>query len=481
MSRRDEDVAMTDIEVELGGAEFGDARLSARQLTLAARLAAGPGQGLPECIQNDSQLECSYRFLSNARVTPDRILEPHQNQTYQRIAQRKEALAVHDTTELEFGGEREGLGPLSSGRREGFFLHLTLAVTADGNRQALGTLAQRYWTRTGESRSKSNGRRLNGQASSRRPERESLRWVQQVQQVEANKPEGVSLIHVGDRETDAYEMLEAVQSLRYVLRANHDRRVFDDDQEPTHLRQACERADVVLTFEVAVPPRKAPRHPGTAARFPAREARMATVSVRALSVSLRQPYVRNGEALQVNVVYAREATPPADTQPIDWVLYTSEPVDTPEQLLQVLEWYRARWVIEEFFKALKTGCEVQKLQLETYEALRNAVALHLPIAWQILLLRSLARVQPEAPAEQVLTRTQLDVLRAFARRPLNAQPTVQQAMLAIAILGGYLITKAKTPPGWITLGRGMQRLLTYEQGWSAGQAAARQPKDPLEH
>jgi hypothetical protein len=70
--------------------------------------------------------------------------------------------------------------------------------------------------------------------------------------------------------------------------------------------------------------------------------------VRALSVSLRQPYVRNGEALQVNVVYAREATPPADTQPIDWVLYTSEPVDTPEQLLQVLEWYRARWVIEEF-------------------------------------------------------------------------------------------------------------------------------------
>jgi hypothetical protein len=52
-------------------------------------------------------------------------------------------------------------------------------------------------------------------------------------------------------------------------------------------------------------------------------------------------------------------------------------------------------------------------------------------------------------------------------------------MLAVAMLGGYLVTKAKSPPGWITLGRGLQRSLTYELGWIAGQAA-RQPKDPLE-
>jgi hypothetical protein len=86
------------MDAELSGAEFGDARLSARLVSMGARLSASPSRSLPECIGDDSQLECSYRFLSNPRVTPDRILQPHQTQTYQRIAQRGEALAVHDTT-----------------------------------------------------------------------------------------------------------------------------------------------------------------------------------------------------------------------------------------------------------------------------------------------------------------------------------------------------------------------------------------------
>jgi len=468
------------IEAELIGARLGDARLSARLVSLGSCLAARPGQGLPESIGNDSQLECSYRFLSNPRVTPHGMLQPHYAQTYARIAQRNEALAVHDTTEMEFGGERHGLGPLSSGSRRGFFMHVTLAVAADGSRQPLGTLAHRTWTRVDQPRRKPDAKRLNGQASSQRPDRESRRWAEQVQQVEAAKPPGVSLIHVGDRETDAFEMLEAVHPLRFVLRANHDRRVFDDG-EPTHLRQASERAAVALTLQVAVSPRKARKQPGTAKAFPARDARIARVAVRGLTVSLRQPYVRNGASLQVNVVHASEIDPPQDTEPVDWVLYTSEPVDTPEQLQRVIDLYRARWVIEEFFKALKTGCEVQRLQLETYPALCNAVALQLPIAWQVLLLRSLARVHPDAPAEQALTVTQLKVLRAFSRRPLDDKPTVRQAMLAIAILGGYLITKAKGDPGWITLGRGMRRLMDYEQGWVAAIAADRATKDPLEH
>lgn len=474
-------VAYRCIEAELGGADFGDARLASRLVRVGRMLARSPGCGLPDCIGDDSQLECTYRFLSNSRVTPDRMLEPHERQTYQRIATRSEALAVHDTTELEFGGEREGLGPLSRGTRRGFFMHVTLAVAADASRQALGVVTHRFWVRSDKPRRKLKERRLNGQASSRRPNRESRRWAEQVEQVEARKPPGLSLIHVGDRETDAFEMLEAVHSLRFVLRANHDRRVFDEG-ESTHLREACERADVSTTFEVDVSPRKARKQPGAAKSFPAREARVALVAVRGLSVSIREPYKRNGQQLQVNVVHARETDPPAGAEPVDWLLYTSEPIDTPAQLQRVIDIYRARWVVEEFFKALKTGCEVQSLQLETYEALRNAVALHLPIAWQILLLRSVAREHPHGPAHQVLTSTQLDVLRTFSRRPLSAHPSVYEAMLAIAMLGGYLISKATRPPGWITLGRGMQRLMDYEQGWIAALSAAKPPeKVPLEH
>src|ERR1700722_2464095 len=471
------------IETELRGADFGDPRLSTRLVTLASRLAGHPGGGLPTCVGNDAQLECCYRFLSNRRVTPQRMLEPHHRQTFERIAQRKEALAVHDTTELEFGGHRRDLGPLSSGSREGFFLHTTLAVAADTSRQPLGVLATHFWTRTTTPRPKKDGRRLNGQASSKLPDRESRRWVDQVQDVEARKSPDVSLIHVADRESDAFDMLQAVQERRYVLRANHDRRVFVDNDQPSHVREACQNAPVSLTLQVDVSARKSRPQPGAAQSHPGRDARVAQVSVRGLLVEIREPYVRNGKVLKVNVVHARELDPPAGADPIDWLLYTSEPVDTAAQLERVIDLYRARWVIEEFFKALKTGCEVQSLQLETYEALRNAVALHLPIAWQLLLVRSVARVQPDAPATQVLTDTQLQVLRTFGRRPLPERPTVQQVMIAIAILGGYLITKAKGPPGWITLGRGMQQLMTLELGWLAGQAAAQGEalKDPLEH
>jgi Transposase DDE domain len=276
-------------------------------------------------------------------------------------------------------------------------------------------------------------------------------------------------------------VFEALQGLRFVLRANHDRRVVHEE-EPRHLREACELASVVAKRTVDVSPRKAKKQPGAAKRHPDREERVATIAVRGLSVDVREPYARDGKRLPMHVVHAHEVDAPEGAVPIDWLLYTSEPIDTPEHLLRVLDLYRARWVIEEFFKALKSGCDVQSLQLETYEALRNAVALNLPVAWQLLLLRSLGRVQPDAPAEQVLTPTQIQVLRTLGRRPLGPRPTVAQAMIAVACMGGFLVTKAKGPPGWITLGRGMQRLLQYERGWLAALEASRAPKnDPLEH
>ena len=471
------------IEGELEGAAFGDARLSARLVSIGARLAASRGAGLPKSIGDDSQLECAYRFFSNRRVMPHRMLAPHIRQTFLRIAKVREALAVHDTTELEFGGERRGLGPLSSGSRKGLFLHPTLAVAADGTRLPLGLLGARFWTRPESSPGRNKKKKkLNGQASTRRAERESTRWHEQVQAAEDAKPDGVSLIHVADRETDSFGMFQAVQGRRYVLRANHDRRVFAGD-EPTRLRTALERAAVIYCFEVGVPARKMKKQPGAEKTHPERKsARVAKVSARGLHLELREPYARNGTTLPINVVQVVELEPPVGADRIEWILYTSEPVDTAEEIQWVIDTYRARWVIEEFFKALKTGCAVQNLQLETYEALRNAVALHLPIAWQLLLLRSVGRAQPDAPAEQVLTETQLQVLRTLGRRPLSARPTVGEAKIAIAVLGGYLVTKAKGPPGWITLGRGMHTLLSLEQGWIAGQAAARANGggDPLE-
>jgi hypothetical protein len=133
--------------------------------------------------------------------------------------------------------------------------------------------------------------------------------------------------------------------------------------------------------------------------------------------------------------------------------------------LQIVDWYRARWTIEEYFKALKTGCALEKRQLGDLHALSNAVALLAPIAWRLLLLKSESRVHPEDPANSVLDDDELKVLRLVARRrPLPNNPTVSDAMHAIAGLGGHL--KHNGPPGWITLARGYEKLRNLTAGWN---------------
>jgi hypothetical protein len=130
-----------------------------------------------------------------------------------------------------------------------------------------------------------------------------------------------------------------------------------------------------------------------------------------------------------------------------------------------VDFYRARWTIEEFFKAIKTGCAFEKRQIEDLHGLLNVLALCAPIAWQMLALRAEARRKPDRLAAEILTKTQVDVLRVFARKPLPDKPTVRDALLAIAALGGHI--RRNGEPGWQTLGRGYEQLLTLVQGWNA--------------
>ncbi|WP_437608127.1 transposase [Sorangium sp. So ce834] len=173
--------------------------------------------------------------------------------------------------------------------------------------------------------------------------------------------------------------------------------------------------------------------------------------------------------LSLQVVRVWELAPPPGEAPVEWVLLTNEPLESDEQLTQLVDWYRARWMVEEFFEALKTGCAYEKRQIEDLHGLRNVLALFAPIAWHPLLLRSEARRAPEQPASAVLTPTQLEVLRAFARKPLPENTTARDAFLAIAALGGHL--RRNGEPGWQTLGRGYEQLLILAQGWSAAKEA----------
>jgi hypothetical protein len=150
---------------------------------------------------------------------------------------------------------------------------------------------------------------------------------------------------------------------------------------------------------------------------------------------------------------------------VEWTLATTEPIATVADIERIVDVYSARWVIEEYFKAIKTGCAYEKRQLESMHTLLNGLAVFVPIAWRLLLLRTLARDASDEPATNVLTDTQLAVLRATVKPPPPNNATVREAMLAVARLGGHI--KNNGEPGWAVLGRGFQKLLAREEGWIA--------------
>jgi hypothetical protein len=172
----------------------------------------------------------------------------------------------------------------------------------------------------------------------------------------------------------------------------------------------------------------------------------------------------------MNVVAVTERNCPKGQEPIAWYLATNEPIDTIEQVAAIVDAYRARWVVEEYFKALKTGCQIEKRQLESYSALRIALAIFLPIAVRLLALRDAARTEPDALCTTLSTR-QLRLLRACSTRPVSTNPSNWEVYMALAALGGHL--RSNGPPGWIVLGRAYEKLLVLERGW----LAARQRSD----
>ncbi|MFN0064459.1 MAG: IS4 family transposase [Myxococcaceae bacterium] len=363
----------------------------------------------------------------NDRVTPAAILEPHYVGSAARAAARSSILVLHDTSEFEFSGEakREGLGRLLR-KGQGFFGHFSLAVDEAPVHEPLGLLAFEsiFRHKAAVPRKKLKKKHYLG---------ESARWARAVEAAQQRLPDSVRAIHVMDREGDSFALLAAMveNGREFVVRSNHDR-VLAGVAERTNLRVAARGTEPVLEREVSLSYR--PVIPGPKGlRHPARDARVAFLTFAATTVSL--PRTANAKAgaastISVNVVHVYEPDPPSGEDPVELFLLTSLPIETPEQIAYVVDCYRARWIIEEYFKALKTGCQVEKRQLTTAKRLLNALAVLAPVAWRLLLLRHLSRHEPDRPARHALTPTQIAVLLAISKIPLPKNPSVRDALLA---------------------------------------------------
>jgi hypothetical protein len=457
-----------DVVREFRGLKLGDWRREQRVRTVVRALQMRPTESFPKAMATRARREAFYRLVENEEVTFGALFAPHAAKTADRCAEHKTVLVVHDTTKFSFDGEgRSGLGKINSAG-QGFLGHFSIALSADGKREPLGALAVKTWARPERGVSTRRKKGELSQADVRKSQRESMRWYEGVAAAEKQLEDTrVGAVHVMDSEGDDYLTfaLLAGKQQRFVVRGYHDRWMLDASGTASKLKEFVATSVVQAKRSVKLSPRKKQLFKQESRRrAQSREGREAQLAIRAERVDVKRPRLVKDdvpETLALNVVHVREVD--ADVlEPVDWLLYTTEPIETREDILRIVDFYRARWVVEEFFKALKTGCAFEKRQLESMHTLENALALFIPMAWGLLRLRVLAREHPELSAAAVLTPTQITILR---RKKLlsTSKPSAHEALLAVAALGGHIV--ANGSPGWIVLGRGYEDLLMLEAGF----------------
>ncbi len=447
---------------DFSGSNFGDKRLGRRLLQIVAGLAPNPAASLPDAAKNDVELEGTYRFLGNEKVTPERILAPHYAATVDRARAVGLVLCAHDTTEFSFSTHREGMGRINDSGR-GFFAHVALALRADEARSPLGVLGLLTHVRRTAPRKHRHTENIPPE------QRESYRWRRSIDEVEGRLEGHADVVHLLDSEADAYLLLEHMVGTgsRFVVRATHKRTVTDEGGDRQPLADALTLLEGVFERRVPLSARVAPSRKSRK-RNVARDPRLAHLAFSATRVTLHRPHGEKAEtkSLSVNVVHVRELNALEGAEPVDWMLYTTEPIATGTDIERIVDFYRARWRIEELFKALKTGCAFEKRQLESMATLLNALAVFLPIACDLLALRALASAEPERPAREVLPTIVLRLLQFHPRSKLPVDASIHDAMLAVARFGGHI--RNNGAPGWLVLGRGYEEVLILAEGMAIG-------------
>lgn len=463
-----ENVLLTSVSDEFKNADLGDKRLNCRLRQIAEAAQKFPSGSFPERALTPAALEATYRFLNNDNVSAEAIFEAHVHATVGRAEKEDKVLVIHDTTEFRFGGlkAREGLGRLNTEKQQGFLAHFAFALMPDG--RPLGSLGLYAWARRRKKRKKQTQT-----VALRNPERESVRWQDAALSVGGLLHDKCDAIHVMDREGDSFEIfcLLVEHGEKFVIRIAHDRRLEEGRgrSEGPRLFESMSQSTFFFEREVSLEAR-APQSVSRGKGYTARPRRQARLQIHAATREIFAAHTAPAHlpiSIVLQCVEVREVDPPDGEEPIVWRLLTTEPVETEEQVAAIVDAYRRRWVIEEFFKALKTGCRFQTRQQESGAALLKILAIEAAVAWRMLLLRWAAHHHADSPASQFMQKQHIDLLTALIQveqsRTLPKDLSVKNALLEIAKLGGHI--KNNGPPGWLVLRRGLDKLLTMDRGW----------------
>lgn len=444
--------------------DLGDKRLDRRLVEVVGNLAAAPRKSIPAACEGWAETQAAYRLFGNEKVTAEKILRPHAEQTVRRIAESSVALVVQDTTDLNYSAKKNKLkdaGPINRESDVGMLLHPQIAVTPEGIH--LGVLDAEMWTRDIETLG-----RHRDYAKRDFEEKETRRW-RDGYRIAARVAEAcpdTQLVSIGDRECDIYEfLLEAEtnsrENMHFVIRARHNRCL--DQRDP----------DAGGAVYVKMYDRVAQRKPlgGVTihvSRQKDRKARDAELELRATRLELKSPHIKDLPNVTAWCVHAKELGPPSDEEPIEWYLLTDLPCKALDQAATALQYYAMRWQIEVFFRVLKTGCKIQELQFESVDRLQPCLAVYMIVAWRILNLMMLGRQCPDLPCDLLLTEAEWKSAWQVRRRtpPPDHPPPLGEMIKIISSLGGHLGRKCDGKPGPKSMWIGLNRIMEFALAWN---------------
>ncbi len=455
------------IERELEGCRFADERLGRRLHALLDQMAGAMGESIPFACQDWANTKAADRFFSNDRVSDEEILGGHFQATRSRFAAvAGPVLVVQDTTEFSYQRrrpERVGLtcrvnsGKDKAGRFRmhticGLLMHASMAVTTEG--LPLGLAAVKFWTRKKFKGTAALKRKIN---PTRVPieHKESIRWLENMRQSTALFGDPGRCIHIGDRESDIYELFCLAEELgtHFLVRCCVDRLAGDGTSK--------------IVAAMAEVPVQGLHHIDVRDTKGNLDQAVVEVSYRRLRILPPVGKQKRYPALTLTVLHAQEPGEPAHRPRIDWRLITDLPVHSNETAIEKLRWYAMRWKIEVFHKILKSGCKAEDARLRTAERLVKLIAVFCILSWRVFWMTMIHRSAPNAEPELVLTDEEillLDHLVPDQTCHVPRNKTLAVYLTKIARLGGYLARASDPPPGNTVMWGGMSRLTDIKLG-----------------
>ena len=458
------------VEKEIENSTFPDARLKTRFRALLEQLSNAIGKPIPFACQDWANTKAAYRFFSNERFSEAEILEGHFQSTKDRFDKLKQnVLVLHDTTEFTFKREKESeIGfttkiPTKKNKKGrptmktlcGLLMHSSLVVTEEG--LPLGLIANKFWTRKKFKGANQLKKKIN---PTRVPieEKESIRWLENLKQATETLGKPEQITHIGDRESDIYELFCAAQESKshFLFRICADRLVENGDEE-IRMSELMEEVKVKGKHKIEVRDKKV--------KFST-----AVLELKYKKVKVFPPKDKRKKypEMELTLIHAEEIEKPEGRERISWKLLTDLEIKSKRDVLEKLEWYALRWRVEDFFKIVKSGCKAEELKMREAERLTKIISVFCIISWRIFWMTMLRRVSPKGKASLAFTETEIKLLKELfpQKKKGTKNEEISDYVLQVAKLGGYLARNSDPPPGNLVMWRGFSRLMDIQFGFS---------------